>query len=154
MAEIITVAHIMDCPTITVHAGKCHKALIDSGATISLLRYSAYKNIGDTYKTSIQPTTAKLNTADGSPMRALGMTALHLRIAEFKFTHNFIICNKLPDTELISGIDIPKRFSISYTWDKEKNCYIQKEGKVLIYTRNCEQKATIGTVKLSLKIPP
>ena len=37
MEERITVVHIMDCPMITVHAGKCYKALIDSGATISLL---------------------------------------------------------------------------------------------------------------------
>ena len=36
----------------------------------------------------------------------------------------------------------------------EKNCYIHKEGKFLTYTRNCEHKATIGTVKLTLKIPP
>ena len=47
-----------------------------------------------------------------------------------------------------------KKFSSSNAWDKEKNCYIQKEGKFLIYTRNCEQNAIIGTVKLSLKIPP
>ena len=119
-AEIITVAHIMDCPTITVHAGKCYKALIDWGATISLLRYSTYKKIEDCYKTPIQPTMAKLNTADGSPMSALGMTALYLRITEFKFTHNFIICNQLPETELIFGIDIQRKFSISYAWDKEK----------------------------------
>ena len=58
------------------------------------------QKIEDCYKTPIQPTTAKLNTADDSPMSALGMTALHLRIAEFKFTHNFIICNQLPETEL------------------------------------------------------
>ena len=154
MEETITVACIIDCPTITVHAGKHYKALIDSGAAISLLRYSAYKNIGDGYKTPIQPTTAKLNTADGSPLPALGMTALHLRIAEFKFTHKFTICNSLPDMELIFGIDVQKNFSISYAWDKEKNCYIQKEGKFLKYTRNCEQKALIGTVKSSLKIPP
>ena len=77
-AEIITVAHIMDCPTITVHAGKCYKALIDSGATISSLRYLTYKKIEDCYKTPIQPTTAKLNTADGSPMSAIGISALHL----------------------------------------------------------------------------
>ena len=64
-------------PTITVHAGKCYKALIDSGAAISLLRYSTYKNIEDSFKTPIQPTTAKLNTTDGSPMTALGITALH-----------------------------------------------------------------------------
>ena len=153
MEDTITVACIMDCLTITVHAGKSYKALIDSGAAISLLRYSAYKNIEDSYKTPIQPTTAKLNTADGSSMRALGMTALHLKIVEFKFTHNFIICERLPDMELIFSIDVQKKFSISYTWDKEKSCYIQKEGTFLTYTRNCEQKAIIGTVKSSLKIP-
>ena len=86
---------------ITVHAGKCYKALIDSGATISLLQHSTYKNIEGSYKTPIQPPTAKLNTADGSPMTALGMTALHLRIVEFKFTHNFVICDRLLDTEII-----------------------------------------------------
>ena len=50
MAEIITVACIMDCPTITVHAGKYYKELIDSGVTILLLRYSTYKKIEDCYK--------------------------------------------------------------------------------------------------------
>ena len=43
--DIITVAHTTDCPTITVHTGKCYKALIDSGAAISLLRYSTYKKM-------------------------------------------------------------------------------------------------------------
>ena len=93
------------------------------------------QKIKDCYKTPIQPTTAKLNTADGSPMSAIGMTALHLRIAEFKSTHNFIICDQLPEMELIFGIDIQKKFSISYAWDKEKNRYIQKEGKFLTYTK-------------------
>ena len=98
--------------------------------------------------------TAKLNTANGSPMTALGMTALHLRITDFKFTHSFVICNRLADMEIIFGIDIQKKFSILYAWDKDKNCYIQKEGKFLTYTRNCEQMATTGVVKLTLKISP
>ena len=144
----------MDCQTITIHTGKCYKALIHSGAAISLIRYSTYQLIEDSFKTSIQPTTTKLNTAEGSPMRALGMTALHLRIVDFKFTHNFIICDRLPDTEIIFGIDVQKKFSLSYAWNKEKNCYIQKDGRFLTYTRNCEQKATIGIVKSMLKIPP
>ena len=127
MGETITVACIMDCPTITVHAGKCYKALFDSGATISLLRYSAYKNTEDSYKTPIQPTTAKLKTADGSTMTALDMVALHLSIVEFKFTHNFIICNRLPDMELIFGIGIQKKFSISYAWDKEKTVIFKRK---------------------------
>ena len=66
MEKTITLACIMDCPMKTSHSGKCYKALIDSGADISLLQYSTYKNIEDSYKTPIQPTTAKLNTADGS----------------------------------------------------------------------------------------
>ena len=89
-----------------------------------MFRYSTYKKIEDCYKTPIQPTTAKLNTADGSPMLALGSTALHLQIAEFKFTHNIIICDQLPETELIFGIGIQKKFSLSYAWDK---------GKIAIY---------------------
>ena len=96
----------MDCSKITIHAGKCYKALIDQEAAISLIRYSTYKLIDDSFKTHIQLTTTKLNMADGSPMTALGLTAHHLRIAGFKFTHNFVICNRLPDTEIIFGIDM------------------------------------------------
>ena len=86
-------------------------------------------------------------------MTALGMTALPLRIVEFKFTHNFVICNRLLDTEIIFSIDIQKKFSLSYSWDKEKNGYIQRDGKFLTYTQNCEWQATIGMVKSTLEIP-
>ena len=55
--------------------------------------------------------------------------------------------------ELLFGIDVQKKFSLPYAWDREKNCYIQKEGRFLAYTRNCEQKANIGIVKSTLKIP-
>ena len=108
----VTVALIMDCPTITVHLGKCYKALIDSRAAISLIRYFTYQLIDNSFKTPIQLTTTMLNMADGSPMMALAMTALHLRTADSKFTHNFIICNRLPDNEIIFGIDIQKKFSL------------------------------------------
>ena len=53
-------------------------------------------------------------------MSAIGMTSLNLRIAEFEFTHNFIICNQLPEMELIFGIDIQRKFLISYSLDKDK----------------------------------
>ena len=123
-----------------MHAGKCYKALIDSGAFISLIRYSTYQALDSSFKPTIQTNTTKLNTADGSPMTALGITALHLRIADFKFTHNFIICNRLPDMEILFGIDIQRKFSLSYAWDNKKNSDIQK--------------ATIGIVKSTLKIHP
>ena len=130
------------------------KALSDLGAAISLIGYSTYQHTDNSFKMPIQPTTAKLNTANSSPMTALGMTAPHLRIADFKFTHNFVLCDRLPDTEIIFRIDIQKKFLIPYAWDMDKNCYIQREGKFLTCTRNCEQKSKIGVVKSTLKIPP
>ena len=123
--DINTIAHITDCPTVTIHAGKHYQVLIDSGAAISLIRHSTYKQIEDCYKTPTQPMQAKLNTTDGSPMTTLGSTGLHLCIADFEFMHNFIICNQLPDMELIFGINIQKKFSLSYAWDKDQQCYIQ-----------------------------
>ena len=144
----------MVCLTITIHARKCYKGLIDSGAAISLIRYSTYHLTDDSFKTPIQQTTTKLNTADRLQMVTLGITALHPRIADFKFTHNFIICNRLWDTEIIFRIDVQKKFSLSYAWGKERNCYTQKDGRFLTHNRNCEQKVTIGIVKWTLKIPP
>ena len=82
------------------------------------------------------------------------MIALHLRIVDFKYTQDFIICERLPDTEIIFEIDIQKKFLLSHAWDKEKNCYIQRGERFLTYTRKCEQKVTIGIVKSRLKIPP
>ena len=86
-------------------------------------------------------------------MMTLGSTALHLQIVDFKFTHNFIICDQLPNMELIFGIDIHKKFSLSYTWDKDKHCYIQQNGKFLAFTHANTPTATIGTVKSTLEIP-
>ena len=55
--------------------------------------------------------------------------------------------------ELLFCIDVQKKFYLSYTWDREKNCYIQKKGRLLTYIRNCEQKANVAIVKSALKIP-
>ena len=87
-------------------------------------------------------------------MSALGSTALHLWIAEFKFTHNFIIWTNCQKQKSFFGIDIQKKFSLSYASYKEKNCYIQRDGKFLVYTHTWDHAATIATVKSTLKIPP
>ena len=87
-------------------------------------------------------------------MSSIGTLALHLRIAEFEFMHNCIICDQLPETELIFGIDIQRKFSLSYAWDKKRNCYIQRDGKFLDYANICDRKTTIGTIKSTLRIPP
>ena len=64
----------------------CRKTLqgIDQfGCCYIIIKILNAQKIEDCYKTPIQPTIAKLNTADGPPMSALGMTALHWKFTEF-----------------------------------------------------------------------
>ena len=114
-----------DCSKTTVHAGKRFKALIDSGAPLSLVHTSIYNMIEDQYKTKILPTVVHLKTVDGLAMSALGKVTLHLYITNFMLSHTFIICDKLPDTDILFGKDIHKRYSLSYSWDADKQLFMQ-----------------------------
>ena len=88
---------------MTVYAGKWFKALTDSGAAISLMSTSVYNMIKDHYKTSVWPTVSNLRTAYGSPMSLMGKATLHLWIEDFKFSHTFVICDRLPETDFLFG---------------------------------------------------
>ena len=95
-----------------------------------------------------------LKTVDGSVMSLLGKATLHLCISNCKFSHTFVISDKLPDTDILFGIDILKRYSLSYSWDEDKQLFMQRAGSLITYTRNCKQEHNITVVKSSLKIPP
>ena len=136
-----------------IHAGKHYKALINTGAAISLIKYSTYQLIDDCFKTPIQTTTTMLNTADGSPMKTLGMTAV-LRIADFIFIHNFIICDRLPDTEIIFGIDVQKKCSLSYAWDKEKELLHTKRQQVSHIHQKLWTEDSNRNCQINAQIPP
>ena len=110
-----TIGLVSDCLTVTVHAGKCFKALIDSGDTISLMCTSLYNMIEDCYKTSILPAVIHLRTVDGSPMSFMGKATLHLCIANVKFSHTFFICDRLLETDFLLGLTY--RNFLSYCWD-------------------------------------
>ena len=133
-----TTGLVSDCPTVMLHTGKRFKALNDSEAVLSLAHTSVYNMIQDYYKTKILPAAVHLMTADGSSMSSLGKATLHLHIANFKFCHTFLTCDKLPDTDILFGIDIPNRYSLSYSWDSDKQLFTHREGSFLTYTRNCE----------------
>ena len=88
-------------------------------------------------------------------MTALGMTALHLSIAEFKFIHNFVDLQQAARCRNYFWYRHPRRSFLFHTLGTQRRIVIYiRDGKFLTYTQNCEQKAIIGTVKSSLKIPP
>ena len=65
-----------------------------------------------------------------------------------------LILHKLPKTDITFYIDIKKRYFLSYSWDSDKQLFIQRESSFLTYTRNCEQQHNIAVVKFTFKIPP
>ena len=69
-------------------------------------------------------------------MSSLDKASLYICIANFKFSHTFVICDRLPKTNILYSIDI---------W---------REGSFFTYTRNSEQQHHIAVVKSTFKIPP
>ena len=100
------------------------------------------------------PAVIHLRTADGSAMSLMGKATLYLWIASYKFSHIFIISDRLPETDFLLGIGLQKWYSLSYSWDSDKHLFIQREGSFLIYTRNREDLHDIAAVKSTLKILP
>ena len=136
-----------------MHAGKRFKALIDSGAALLLAHTCVYNMIKECYVTKILPAAVHLKTADRSSMSSLGKTTLHLHITNFMFYHTFIICDKLLETDILFGIDIQKRYSLSYIiWAQINNYSYRGKAHFFNYTRYCEQQHTIAVSEISLKI--
>ena len=114
---------------------------------------SIYNTFEDHYKTSILPAAIHLKTADGSPMSLMVKVTLHLYIADLKFLHTLFTCDKLPETDLLCGINLQKRNLLYYCWVSDRQLFIQREGSFLTYTRNKEQHRNITIIKSILKIP-
>ena len=117
-------------PTVTVYTRNQYKALIDSGATVIHLR-----------------------TTHGSPMSFMEKATLHLQIANFKFSHTFIICDRLLETDFLFGINLQKQYSLLYCSDLDRYLFIQREGLFLTFTRNREDLFNVPVVKSTWKIP-
>ena len=47
-----------------------------------------------------------------------------------------------------------KKYSLSFSWDSDKQLLIQRDGSFFTYTRNCEQQHNIAVVQSPFKIPP
>ena len=112
-----------------------------------------YNMIKDHYYTSILPMVIHLMAADESPMSLMGKVTLQLYIANCKFSHTFIICNRLQESDFFFGIDLQKWYSLSSCWDSDRHLFIQREGLFLTYTSNKGDLHSIAVVKSTLKIP-
>ena len=75
---------------------------------------------------------------------SMGIMALQLRIADFKFAHHFIICDRLPDMEILFGIDIQKNFPCQMSGIRKRTVTYRRTTGFSPTPETVEQKATIG----------
>ena len=114
---------------------------------------SVHNMIRDCCKTSILLAVIHVRTAVGSPMLLMGKATLLLWIADFKFSHTFIICDRLLETHFLFGISLQKWYSLSYGWDSDRDLFIQGKVSFLTYIRHREDQHNVAVVKSTLKIP-
>ena len=84
----------------------------------------------------------------------MGKATLHLWIDNFKCSQTLIICDGLPETDFLFGINLQKKYCLSYCWDLERQVFIQREVSFLTYIRNKKEHHYFDVVKAMLKIPP
>ena len=74
----------------------CYKALIDSGADISLICYSTYKNIGDSYKTHLKSHYSQIKHSRWFPYDSPGNDSFTLEDSKIQIHPQFYNLQQSP----------------------------------------------------------
>ena len=94
------------CPTISCTIGdkKINKCLLDLGASVNLLPYSVYQQLG---LGELKPTKVTLQLADRSVKKPIGeIEDVLIRVGEFIFPVDFIVLETQPVNNLTSQIPL------------------------------------------------
>ena len=93
-------------------ADKTVRVLLDTGAGVSLVSARVYYSLADRPK--LQPAGATLWMADGSPMRAHGITDFKLQLGDQCTRHAYTVADIEPD--VIVGIDFLAKYRCEWRW--------------------------------------
>ena len=77
--------------------------LVDSGASVSILRKDVFDSIPSSPRPSIEPGCMNLLTATGQASAFIGKIMLDIRLKNHIFTHEFLLANIKDET--ILGMD-------------------------------------------------
>ena len=99
----------MKAPYISIkYDGKCYPALIDTGASASIIADSMVKE-----KLGIKPTKVKLKDASGTPIVIIGTVEAEITTTDGKFFEHLLVSKDSLNTGLIIGMNILRRAEIN-----------------------------------------
>ena len=100
---------------ITLNNNQYYSALYDTGASASLINYSAYVSLGQDLDTGYQPF---VKNASGKDMGALGQITCTFTINNQPFTQSFIVCKHMQGP-IILGMDFTSMNFVGIIWTHE-----------------------------------
>ena len=133
---------------ITFQDNQNYNALYDTGATASVINYTAYVALGKELDTGYQP---HIKNASGQDMGALGQVTCTFTINSQPFTQSFIVCRHM-ECPIILGTDFTVMNFIGVVWTREgTHKMIQSNGSTVIELPDTTSEIPLVLVR-SMKI--
>ncbi|RVW13542.1 Retrovirus-related Pol polyprotein from transposon 297 [Vitis vinifera] len=142
------------CPTISVNIGGTHveKALLDLGASVNLLSYSVYKQLG---LGGLKPTTITLSLADRSVKIPRGVIEdVLVQVDKFYYPMDFVVLDTDPTVKEANYVPIILGRPFLATSNAIINCKNGEEILPLFNKEDSQGAATEDPPKLVLKPLP
>ena len=121
-----------------------YRALLDSGAAISLISEKAFKNLK--FPVPLGRTKVHLQAVNGGSLKALGSADLEMKIAGLRLKHTFIVVSEM-NRHVILGSDFLDQYGVTLYFGlrkmKLKNVYVPLERDIHIASITRLSKTTI-----------
>ena len=98
--------------------------LVDTGATISIIPYKTWKELRDSDKSSLEPTSMVIKTGTSGKVDVKGISEIKFELEGIKYKHPFYVCGDARNP--IIGFDFQQKYDM-YLRPSENALYIGKK---------------------------
>ena len=106
-----------------------YNALIDTGATRSVISESCYRNL--MLPTPKQVYNIDVRSASGNRLKTMGMTECAFSLGKQPYTYNFLVCKDL-SRPMILGLDFLRTNRIGTDWFQTEKFVLHQKDRVLV----------------------
>ena len=106
-----------------------YNALIDTGATRSVMSESCYRNL--MLPTPKQIYNIDVRSASGNRLKTIGMTECTFSLGKQPYTYNFLVCKEL-SRPMILGLDFLRSNRIGTDWSQSGKFVLHQKEKILV----------------------
>ena len=115
---------------VLIQVGNCkYNALIDTGATRSVMSESCYRDL--MLPTPKQVYNIDVRSASGNKLKTIGMTECTFLLGKQPYTYNFLVCKEL-SRPMILGLDFLRSNRIGTDWSQTGKFVLHQKEKVLV----------------------